>query len=535
MGRNAKSKSQARRVRGFRIFGHRMESTTGWTPTLRPVPEDPCAEAGPPSCPLLTLRSMRAGTRWVFTEPLPGRGSGVAGPAAQPAVCPPAGELSDSPSASATQPVGGRRVRPSTGQLTGLPFLARRRWRSESPSREDPALFLNWQSVVQHIPEMRLIVEARIARQRSSWLRAAWLRLARLRCSWQARGARGAREQALGFCHAGLLLRGASATPPPGLRMALTAAFPSRKPHGPVDLEAAAAPPPPSPNQGGIRRGSGRRRAGQSHVQRHVEATLVPWSTRHCNVWACRHRGRHEVGALEDAMQMACWFWSRVGAAMIEDPVWGCAVLRCNVHVQSPQGLGRRRLNPGPTPSNLRGQYSLGWCGPGIGGKHEPWDGDDGSILRATREAWRNDEVFTGGCDARSCGRWPKPPPGLSGPLKELPRRGAAVFITLWPEGSFWNEGRPDELDESDPFEWCVTVEVRGFDFDADVRTAAAEFKCSVESVLSELADCGGWDWSGLPPDQETDRLEHLERDQREEREAAEEDDFPDDLWVPDE
>ena len=53
--------------------------------------------------------------------------------------------------------------------------------------------------------------------------------------------------------------------------MALTAAFPSRKPHGPVDLEAAAAPPPPSPNQGG-RRGRGRRKAGQSHVQRHVAA-----------------------------------------------------------------------------------------------------------------------------------------------------------------------------------------------------------------------------------------------------------------------
>ena len=131
-----------------------------------------------------------------------------------------------------------------------------------------------------------------------------------------------------------------------------------------------------------------------------------------------------------------------------------------------------------------------------------------------------------------SCSRWPKPPPGLSGPLKDLPRRCAGVFITLWPEGSFWNGGRPDE---SNPFEWCVTVEVRGFDFDADMRTAAAEGKCSVEFVLSELTDCGGWDWSGLPPDQETDRLERLERDQREEREAAEEDDFPNDLWVPDE
>ena len=101
---------------------------------------------------------------------------------------------------------------------------------------------------------------------------------------------------------------------------------------------------------------------------------------------------------------------------------------------------------------------------------------------------------------------WPRPPPGLSGPLKDLPRCGCALFITVRARGA------------------GLVVDLRFW----DVRDHPQLF--ADNEYTADLC----WDWSGLPPTLEARRLHRLaEQDRRlaELFEEVDEDGLP---YIPD-
>ena len=273
---------------------------------------------------------------------------------------------------------------------------------------------------------------------------------------------------------------------------------------------------------------------------------LPPWRCRTCNVFGCMASGQHTRGSFSDSTQLAWFFWARVAEGMREDEeaFWGTGLLSLNLHVRSSAGVSPRRLNTG----SWRGQpgtYQLGWCGPDVGNDHRaPWDGH--CARRMTRTVGLSLEQEEAP-EYRAC-RWPRPPPGMSGPLKELPRSGTAVFIHGFDDVFSGRAG-------------SVEVDLCYYDFDADMLELAEEHGLAEWPVWvnghtglatgwprghvhrwrhprSDWWDRPGevdWGWSGLSLEQEEERLE-LEAHRQSElaQQYEEEDDFDfGDLWVP--
>ena len=137
----------------------------------------------------------------------------------------------------------------------------------------------------------------------------------------------------------------------------------------------------------------------------------------------CRPTSAHIRGEFSSHFELARFYWTRVVTGWrIDEQVMTLPLLKLNLHVCS----GRERRFYRGEPGKPRGEYCVGDFGPRIGCTGWEWDAPhlEGALMPVR-------SYFN--LVSRQPAKWPRPPPGFTGPLKRLPRSGAVVSLRVAP------------------------------------------------------------------------------------------------------
>ena len=199
----------------------------------------------------------------------------------------------------------------------------------------------------------------------------------------------------------------------------------------------------------------------------------------------CRPTSAHIRGEFTSHFQLAHFYWTRVVTGWrIDEQVMAKPLLELNLHVCDGRVRRFRRGEPGMP----RGEYCLGAFGPRLGCTGWEWDAYHLESALMPVRAYFN-------LASRPIAKWPRPPPGFTGPLKMLPRSGAVVTLRVAP---------PTLCPEC---EGALAPWV-----DVSIQAFSVENHELFSGEWDDRWEDGEWDWDGLPAGRAERKAEKEER-----------------------